>query len=109
MLLITNNEQLTALLPNIAVTVQGETPPLIDKLAPFLNASENWVNDTFLSSAIFAEIATRQDTGTLRAITTQVVVYEAFRRALPHLDVVLTPNGFSSSATRTLHLQARSG
>ena len=59
MLLITNNEQLTALLPNIAVTVQGETP-LIDKLAPFLNASENWVNDTFLSSAIFAEIATRQ-------------------------------------------------
>ena len=45
MLLITTNEQLTALLPNIAVTVKGETP-LIDKLAPFLNAAEQWAADT---------------------------------------------------------------
>ena len=93
MLLITTNEQLTALLPNIAVTVKGETP-LIDKLVPFLNTAEQWVADTFLSSAMLADIGSRYDTDTLRAITTQVVVYEAFRRALPHLDVVLTPNGF---------------
>ncbi len=91
--LITTNEQLTALLPNIAVTVKGETP-LIDKLVPFLNTAEKWVADTFLSSAMLADIGSRSDTDTLRAITTQVVVYEAFRRALPHLDVVLTPNGF---------------
>ncbi len=93
MLLITTNEQLTALLPNIAVTVKGETP-LIDKLVPFLNTAEQWVADTFLSSAMLADIGSRYDTDTLRNITTQVVVYEAFRRALPHLDVVLTPNGF---------------
>ena len=93
MLLITTNEQLTALLPNIAVTVKGETP-LIDKLAPFLNAAEQWAIETFISSAMLAEINTREETDSLRSITTQVVVYEAFRCALPHLDVVLTPNGF---------------
>ncbi len=93
MLLITTNEQLTAQLPNIAVTVKGETP-LIDKLVPFLNTAEQWVADTFLSSAMLADIGSRYDTDTLRNITTQVVVYEAFRRALPQLDVILTPNGF---------------
>lgn len=93
MLLITTNEQLTALLPNIAVTVEGESP-LIDKLAPFLVAAEQWVGDTFLSSAMLAEISNREESDSLRSITTQVVVYEAFRCALPHLDVVLTPNGF---------------
>ena len=93
MLLITTNEQLTALLPNIAVTVKGETP-LIDKLVPFLNTAEQWVADTFLSSAMLADIGSRYDTDTLRNITTQVVVNEAFRRALPQLDVILTPNGF---------------
>ena len=91
--LITTNEQLTALLPNIAVTVKGETP-LIDKLAPFLNAAEQWAIETFISSARFVDICTREETATLRSVTTQVIVYEAFRRALPHLDVVLTPNGF---------------
>ena len=93
MLLITTNEQLTALLPNIAVTVKGETP-LIDKLTPFLNAAEQWAADTFLSSVMLAEISSRYETDSLRATTTQVIVNEAFRRALPQLDVILTPNGF---------------
>lgn len=93
MQIITSNEQLTALLPNIAVTVKGETP-LIDKLAHFLNAAEQWAAGTFLSSAMFEDICTREETDTLRSVTTLVIVYEAFRRALPHLDVVLTPNGF---------------
>ena len=46
MLLITTNEQLTALLPNIAVTVKGETP-LIDKLAPFLTAAQLYSPQAF--------------------------------------------------------------
>ena len=93
MLLITTNEQLTTLLPNIAVSVEGETP-LIEKLTPFLDAAEQWVGDTFLSSAMFADIITRDVADPLRNTTTQVIVYEAFRCALPHLDVILTPNGF---------------
>ena len=93
MLLITTNEQLTALLPNIAVTVKGETP-LIDKLAPFLTAAEKWVSAEFTSDAIFGSVCTLPEDNDLRVNTTQVVVFEAFRRALPHLDVILTPNGF---------------
>ena len=101
MKLITTNEQLTALLPNVAVSVEGESP-LIDKLTPFLNSAEKWVADTFLSSAIFAEICTFQVTNALRSTTSQIVVYEAFRRALPHLDIVLTPNGFGIVSNNTI-------
>ena len=42
MRLITSNEQLDALLPNIQVTVTGETP-IFDKLSPFLDAAEKWL------------------------------------------------------------------
>ena len=93
MILITTNEKQTALLPNVAVTVQGESP-LVDKLTPFLNTYEQWASDTFLSSATFAEITALDDYDTLRSLSSQVIVYEAFRRAIPHLDVILTPNGF---------------
>ena len=93
MRLITTNEQLNALLPNIAVTVQGEIP-LIDKMAPFLGMAEKWVCDVFTSEPVFDTICSLAEDNSLRAATTQIVVYEAFRRALPHLDVILTPNGF---------------
>ena len=93
MRLITTNEQLNALLPNIAVTVQGEIP-LIDKMAPFLSMTEKWVCDVFTSEPVFDTICSLAEENSLRAATTQIVVYEAFRRALPHLDVILTPNGF---------------
>ena len=91
--LITTNEQLTALLPNIAVTVQGEIP-LIDKMAPFLSMAEKWVCDVFTSEPVFDTICSLAEDNSLRAATTQIVAYEAFRRAIPHLDVILTPNGF---------------
>jgi len=91
--LITTNEQLTALLPNIAVSVQGESP-LLDKMAPFLGTTEKWVCDVFTSQPVFDTICSLAEENVLRAATTQVVVYEAFRRAVPHLDVILTPNGF---------------
>ena len=93
MRIVTTNAQLTALLPNIAVTVQGEIP-LIDKMAPFLSMAEKWVCDVFTSEPVFDTICSLAEENSLRAATTQIVVYEAFRRALPHLDVILTPNGF---------------
>ena len=55
MRLITSNEQLYALLPNIQVTVTGETP-LIDKLSPFLAATEKWLSDVFTSEPVFDTI-----------------------------------------------------
>ncbi len=93
MSLITSNEQLNALLPNIQVTVTGETP-LIDKLSPFLSATEKWLSDVFTSQPVFDTICQLAEEDALRVATTQAVVYEAFRRAVPHLDIILTPNGF---------------
>ena len=55
MRLITSNVQLDALLPNIQVTVTGETP-LFEKMAPFLSATEKWVCDVFTGEAVFDTI-----------------------------------------------------
>ena len=93
MRLITSSEQLDALLPNIQVTVTGETP-LMEKMAPFLSATEKWVCDVFTGETVFDTICSLAEEDSLRATTTHIVVYEAFRRAVPHLDVILTPNGF---------------
>ncbi|MBR5051640.1 MAG: hypothetical protein IKW91_00265 [Bacteroidaceae bacterium] len=93
MRLITTNEQITALLPNIAVTVQGEVP-LFEKLSPFLAATEKWLIEEFTSDRTFNTICGYVNDNPTKVLATQVVVYEAFRRAIPHLDVILTPNGF---------------
>lgn len=100
MYLITTSEQLATLIPNTTVTVTGETP-LLTKLTPFLESSELWLSDTFLSAAILAVIATRPDTDTLRTLTEQALAYDAFHRAIPHLDIILTPKASASSATAT--------
>ena len=93
MRLITSNEQLDALLPNIQVTVTGETP-IFDKLSPFLDATEKWLIETFTSDRTFSTICGYAEDNPTKVLARQIVCYEAFRRALPHLDVILTPNGF---------------
>ena len=93
MRLITSNEQLDALLPNIQVTVTGETP-ILDKLSPFLEATEKWLIETFTSDRTFSTICGYAEDNPTKVLARQIVCYEAFRRALPHLDVILTPNGF---------------
>ena len=93
MRLITSNEQLDALLPNIQVTVTGETP-IFDKLSPFLEATEKWLIETFTSDRTFSTICGYAEDNPTKVLARQIVCYEAFRRALPHLDVILTPNGF---------------
>ena len=93
MRLITSNEQLDALLPNIQVTVTGETP-IFDKLSPFLAATEKWLIETFTSDRTFSTICGYAEDNPTKVLARQIVCYEAFRRALPHLDVILTPNGF---------------
>ena len=93
MRLITSSEQLDALLPNIQVTVTGETP-IIDKLSPFLETTEKWLIETFTSDRTFSTICGYAEDNPTKVLARQIVCYEAFRRALPHLDVILTPNGF---------------
>lgn len=92
MRIITTNETLTALIPNVVATVEGEKP-LIDKIDPWLTAAEDWVMETFTGLAEMEAIA-EDPASSVWEHMAQLTVTEALRRAIPSLDIVLTPNGF---------------
>lgn len=101
MKIITTNEQLTALIPNTLISVKGEMP-LFDKLAPFLDLAEAWVKETFTSEPTYNTICGYTDSNPIRIATARLVVADAMRRAIPSLDLVLTPNGFATVGTQNL-------
>ena len=43
---------------------------------------------------IFDDIADRPDPSTAKVTMARIVAFDAFRSAIPHLDIILTPNGF---------------
>lgn len=91
--LIKSADILDRYIPNAISSVKGEKS-LFDKLTPWLEMAEVWVKDTFTSETTFTTIAGYSDDNIIKPLTAQVVVSEAFRRAVPSLDLVLTPNGF---------------
>ena len=96
MKLITTDEQLRLLIPNVLATVEGE-PTLIEKLYPYLETAEQWAIDTFVPEAIFNEIAEADSFGPnerFRFPLEKLVACHAYMTAIPSLDLVLTPNGF---------------
>lgn len=101
MKLITTDEQLRSHLPNIIASVKGETP-LIERLSLFLYLAEDWVKSTFTSESTFNTICGYTDSNPLKITTACLVVADALRRAIPSLDIVLTPNGFGVVSTQNL-------
>ena len=93
MRLITTEEQLRAVLPNIVQSVKGETP-FVERLANFLELAEGWVKSTFTSESTFNTICGYTDSNIIKIQTARLVAADALRRAIPSLDIVLTPNGF---------------
>lgn len=93
MKLITTDEQLRSHLPNIIASVKGETP-FIERLSLFLDLAEDWVKTTFTSESTFNTICGYTDSNNIRILCSRLVVADALRRAIPSLDIVLTPNGF---------------
>ena len=93
MKLITSEEILRRYIPNVLQTVKGEVP-LFDKLTSFLDSAEEWVAHTFTSQATFSTIAGYADANIIKTYAAKVVVCEAFKNAVPSLDLILTPNGF---------------
>lgn len=91
--LITDNDQLLAVLPNAVRPVAGEAP-LIEKVADHLDAAEHWVADTFIGWAIYDTLVTDPLwLGALGGLVNRIVATEALANALPALDLVLTTNG----------------
>lgn len=101
MKLITTEAQLRVHIPNIIASVKGETP-FIERLSLFLDLAEDWVKTTFTSESTFNTIAGYTDTNPVKTLTARLVVADALRRALPSLDIVLTPNGFAVVNTSNL-------
>lgn len=99
--LITTDAQLRSHLPNIIASVKGETP-FIERLALFLDLSEDWVRTTFTSETTFNTICGYTDSNPLKVLTSRLVVADALRRAIPSLDIVLSPNGFAVVNTSNL-------
>jgi hypothetical protein len=93
MKLITTDEQLRSHIPNIIASVKGEVP-FIERLALFLDLAEDWVKTTFTSESTFNTICGYTDSNNIKILCSRLVVADALRRAIPSLDIVLTPNGF---------------
>ena len=74
-------------------TVKGEVS-LFDKVKVDIDLAENWVIETFVSTKTFNTICGYADDNPLKIITAKLIASEALRRAIPSLDLVLTPNGF---------------
>lgn len=101
MKLITTEAQLRANIPNIIATVKGEMP-FIERLAHFLDLAEDWVKTTFTSESTFNTICGYTDSNNIKILCSRLVVADALRRAIPSLDIVLTPNGFGVVSTQNL-------
>lgn len=98
---ITTEAQLRSHIPNIIAAVKGETP-LLEKLSLFLDLAEDWVINTFTSTPTFNTICGYTDTNSIKILCCRLVVAEAMLRAIPSLDIVLTPNGFGIVSTNNI-------
>ena len=101
MKLITTDEQLRSHIPNIIASVKGEVP-FIERLSLFLDLAEDWVKTTFTSESTFNTICGYTDSNNIKILCSRLVVADALRRAIPSLDIVLTPNGFAVVNTSNL-------
>lgn len=101
MKLITTDEQLRSHLPNVIASVKSETP-FIERLSSFLDLAEDWVKTTFTSESTFNTICGYTNSNEIKIICSRLVVADALRRAIPSLDIVLTPNGFGVVSTQNL-------
>ena len=93
MKIITTDEQLRTFVPNVFASVGGE-PTFYQKLEPFLLSAETWTAQHLTGSAALDEIALMPPEHIERHLLSVIIVSEAFRQAVPSLDLVLTPNGF---------------
>ena len=91
--LINNDDTLRQYLPNVFATVKGEVS-LFDKVKVDIDLAENWVIETFVSTKTFNTICGYADDNPIKIITAKLIASEALRRAIPSLNLVLTPNGF---------------
>ena len=80
-------------MPNVFATAKGETP-FFDRLLPWLETAERWLFSQFVGDDFADSFLSLDENEPIRLTAAAVAVHEAFLRAVPSLDLVLTPNGF---------------
>lgn len=103
-MLISSDEQLRHFIPNCLKTVEGELP-LFSKTVPFIRAAQSWLENTFFSGSDLLKYV--NEDSNLYELCVRIVAYETYRRALPALDIVLTPNGLATVGNHTLSPASR--
>ena len=97
--LILDNEMLMRYVPHSIKPVSGETA-LFDKITVHLESAESWVEQNFTGSELLNDIDALNPA--LVDALRLLVVADALDRAVPSLDLVLTPNGFGVVNTNTV-------
>lgn len=93
MRLVTSEAQVRKMMPNAFATVEGERD-LLEKLEPYIDEAEEFVEKKLTGETIFEEMEGQVETTPVRLLTEKIIVAHAFYKAVPSLDLVLTPNGF---------------
>lgn len=91
-MIIGNDTELRKYIPNVLATVEGESS-LYDKLLPYLQVATDWLCRNVIATEYPAFQRVRENE------VEKCIVAEAFRQAVPSLDLVLTPNGFGIVST----------
>lgn len=101
MKILTDEAALRALMPNTLVTVPGEMS-LYDKLTPTITDTQQWITLHFMPADMLEALCTGDEYPHARKALRTLIAAEALRRAVPALDVTLTPNGIATVGTETL-------
>ena len=91
-MIIETNTELLAFIPNVFASAIGENP-LYDKMRKFLDLAELWMNINICDHATYGALVSQERASDVELVK-RIVVNDAFHRAIPYLDLVLTPNGF---------------
>ncbi len=106
-MLISSDTLLRQFIPNALVTVQGEQS-LFEKLHIELQLSEQWLTTRILGDTLRTSLETAASSSeTLTTLANRIIATDAFIRAIPSLDLVLTPNGFGVVNNTTLSPASR--
>lgn len=89
---IETNTELLSFIPNVFASVEGEDP-LIKKVKGYLKVSELWLNANVADHATFGKLLDDGKEDLVEQLK-RIVALDALYRAVPSLDLVLTPNGF---------------
>ena len=91
-MIIETNTELLTYIPNVFASAIGENP-LLDKMRKFLDLAEIWMNINICDHATYGALVSQERASDVELVK-RIVVNDAFHRAIPYLDLVLTPNGF---------------